>query len=181
MKIGKAALAWLLALTNADSWARLSGVSDPTLPPKLQEIVSLFKAAPKSMRLQILLEYSQKLPPLPAKYQDHPEFMQPVPECTSPFFLVTELETEKSDNKADHKVKMFFKVPEEAPTVRGYAGILHEALNGQNSQLIQAVPDQFYLDMGLSELITPLRMRGMGAILRRLKESLRNTWLERYL
>jgi cysteine desulfuration protein SufE len=138
-----------------------SSSAGPALPEKLQGIVSMFRSAPKSLRLQALLEYSRKLPPLPEKYVEHPEFMQPVPECTSPFFLVTE--------QQGGGVKLHFKVPEEAPTVRGYAGILHEALDGQSPETILSVPDNFYMDMGLSELITPMRLRGMGAILMRLK------------
>lgn len=138
-------------------------MSEPAaLPPKLQEIVSMFKTVPKAMRLQALLEYSRKLPPMPARYAEHPEFLKPVPECASPFFLVTE------QDDAGH-VNLYFKVPEDAPTVRGYAGILHEALSGESAETILNVPDQFYMDMGLSELITPMRMRGMGAILMRLK------------
>lgn len=132
------------------------------LPDKLQGIVNLFRSAPKPLRLQALLEYSKKLPALPEKYAEHPEFMQAVPECTSPFFLVTERDEAGG-------VQMFFKVPEEAPTVRGYAGILNEALSGESPETILSVPDQFYMDMGLSELITPMRLRGMGAILMRLK------------
>lgn len=132
------------------------------LPEKLQSIVTMFRSAPKALRLQALLEYSRKLPGLPEKYVEHPEFMQPVPECTSPFFLVTE----QSEGGG---VSLFFKVPEEAPTVRGYAGILHEALSGATPETILSVPDTFYLDMGLTELITPMRLRGMGAILKRLK------------
>lgn len=139
--------------------------AQPALPDKLQGIVSMFKSAPKSLRLQALLEYSRKLPPLPEKYVEHPEFMQPVPECTSPFFLVAEQDA--------GSVRLHFKVPEEAPTVRGYAGILHEALDGESPETILSVPDTFYMDMGLSELITPMRLRGMGAILMRLKNVVR--------
>ena len=139
--------------------------TDTALPGKLQSIVDLFRSAPKPLRLQALLEYSKKLPPLPDKYAEHPEFMQPVPECASPFFLVTEA---KGDG-----VEMFFKVPEEAPTVRGYAGILAEGLSGASREEILNIPDQFYMDMGLSELITPMRLRGMGAILMRLKNEVR--------
>lgn len=135
------------------------------LPEKLAAIAALFKSAPKPLRLQALLEYSKKLPPVPEKYLEHPEFMQPVPECASPFFLVTEQE--------QGNVKMFFKVPEEAPTVRGYAGILTEGLQGATPEQILNVPDQFYMEMGLSELITPMRLRGMGAILHRLKNAVR--------
>ena len=35
-------------------------------PPALQRIVDLFGGAPKELRLQALLEYSKKVPPLPA-------------------------------------------------------------------------------------------------------------------
>ena len=139
----------------------------PALPEKLQSIVTLFRSAPKPLRLQALLEYSKKLPPLPTKYAEHPEFMQAVPECASPFFLVTEPRGEG--------VEMYFKVPEEAPTVRGYAGILAEGLAGASREEILNVPDQFYMEMGLSELITPMRLRGMGAILMRLKNQVRDT------
>lgn len=142
----------------------------PALPEKLDAIARMFKSAPKPLRLQALLEYSKKLPPVPEKYLEHPEFMQPVPECASPFFLVTELE--QGEAAGDH-VRMFFKVPEEAPTVRGYAGILTEGLQGATPEEILNVPDQFYMEMGLSELITPMRLRGMGAILHRLKNAVR--------
>lgn len=136
-------------------------MTEAALPPKLREIVQMFKAAPEGMRLAALLDYSKRLAPLPEKYVQHPEFLQPVPECTSPFFLVAE--------KDGAGVQLFFKVPEEAPTVRGYAGILTEGLKGTSRAEILGVPEQFYMDMGLSELITPMRLRGMGAILQRLK------------
>ncbi|MHA0042013.1 SufE family protein [Deinococcus sp. PEB2-63] len=138
----------------------------PALPEKLQSIVTMFRSAPKPLRLQALLEYSKKLPGLPEKYLEHPEFLQPVPECTSPFFLVTEQDEQGG-------MHLYFKVPEEAPTVRGYAGILHEALDGAQPEEILSIPDQFYMDMGLTELITPMRLRGMGAILMRLKNDVR--------
>ncbi|WP_022799795.1 SufE family protein [Deinococcus ficus] len=144
-------------------------MTDAALPEKLQAITGLFRSAPKALRLQALLEYSRKLPPLAEKYVEHPEFMQPVPECTSPFFLVTEQD-------AAGGVRLFFKVPEEAPTVRGYAGILHEALDGATPETILNVPNDFYLNMGLTELITPMRLRGMGAILTRLKNEVREKY-----
>ena len=145
-------------MTNPDHAA-------PALPEKLAAIAAMFKSAPKALRLQALLEYSRKLPALPETYLQHPEFMQPVPECASPFFLVTE--------QHEGSVQLYFKVPEEAPTVRGYAGILTEGLQGASREEILNVPDQFYMEMGLSELITPMRLRGMGAILQRLKNEVR--------
>jgi cysteine desulfuration protein SufE len=68
---------------------------------------------------------------------------------------------------------MYFDCPPEAPTVRGYAGILSEGLTGASAEEVLAVDDDFYMRMGLEEVVTPLRLRGMGAILARLKRQVR--------
>lgn len=131
------------------------------LPAKLQEVVDLFRDTPEQDRLNLLLEYSDSLPDLPQRYTDDPGLLEPVPECQSPFFLAAELQ--------DGHVELHFQAPREAPTVRGYAGVLDDGLSGASVEEVLSVPDTFYLDMGLETLISPLRLRGMGAILGRLK------------
>jgi cysteine desulfuration protein SufE len=133
-----------------------------SLPDRLANIVELFKTAPKQLRLEALLDFSRRLPPLPP---DHHQDLEKVPECQTPFFLSTRIE--------DGKIRMFFEVPEESPTVRGYAGILAAGLDGEDAEAILAVPNDFYLDMGLEDVVTPLRLRGMGAILARLKRQVK--------
>jgi cysteine desulfuration protein SufE len=137
-----------------------------TAPP-LQRIVDLFAGAPKDLRVQALLEYSRKVPPLPERYAEHPELLEQVPECQTPFFLATEVDE-------DNRVALHFQVPAEAPTTRGFAGILHAGLNGAAAEDILATPDDFYLKMGLGEAISTLRLRGMGSILWRLKRQVRD-------
>ena len=66
-------------------------------------------------------------------------------------------------------MRIYFQVPAEAPTVRGYAGILHDALDGAPGEEILKVPNDFYQYMGLQEAVSGQRLRGMGAILARLK------------
>ena len=58
-----------------------------TLNPRLQEIAEDFGAVPDKERLQLLLEVSRELPPLPARYAEHRELLEQVPECQSPLFL----------------------------------------------------------------------------------------------
>src|SRR5215203_397133 len=99
-------------------------VTEPGVaPPALQRIVDLFAGAPKELRLQALLEYSRKVPPLPPELAGHRELMEQVPECQTPFFLKTVVGD-------DGRVALHFDVPDEAPTTRGFAGILHSGLNG---------------------------------------------------
>ena len=63
--------------------------------------------------------------------------------------------------------------PAEAPTTRGFASILAAGLDGQPAAAILTVPDDFYSELGLAKLISPLRLRGMSAMLTRIKRRLR--------
>ena len=137
-----------------------------TTPAKLQRIVDLFAGAPKDLRLEALLEYSRKVPPLPEGLAGHREAMEQVVECQTPFFLATEVD----DAGAVH---VWFDCPREAPTTRGFAGLLHEGLEGATVEEVLDTPDDFYTRMGLAEAISSLRLRGMGAILARLKRQVR--------
>ncbi len=136
------------------------------LPPRLDTIVGVLKNSPREFRLEALLDYSRRLPDLPARYADHPDLLEEVAECQTPFFLATEIDE-------DGSVHMFFSAPPESPTVRGYAGLLLDGLEGASAANILAVPDDFYVGMGLEDVVTPLRLRGMGAILARLKRQIR--------
>ena len=71
------------------------------------------------------------------------------------------------------RVRLFFSAPPEAPTTRGFASILAAGLDHQSADDILAVPDDFYTELGLAALISPLRLRGMSAMLTRIKRHLR--------
>lgn len=133
-----------------------------TLPPKLQKVVDRFAAAPRELKGEALLRYARKVPPLPPRYADAPERMQRVHECQSPFFLATEVD-------GDGAVHLFFDCPPETPTVRGFAGILVEGLEGEPVSAVLDVPTTFYSGMGLADVVSPMRLRGMGAILQAIK------------
>ncbi|MBD7993889.1 SufE family protein [Arthrobacter sp. Sa2CUA1] len=135
-----------------------------TVPAQLQEIVEDFQALSEPERLELLLEFSRSLPPLPARLADHPELLEQVVECQSPLFLTVEV-----GDAPEHLVELFFSAPPEAPTTRGFAGVLHEGLNGLPAEVILAVPADVPDRLGLTRAITPLRMRGMSAMLGRIK------------
>jgi cysteine desulfuration protein SufE len=137
-----------------------------SLPAPLAEVVSDFAEMQGQDKLQLLLEFSSELPPLPADLEE--AAMEPVPECQSPLFLHV-------DASDPNKVRLFFSAPAEAPTTRGFASILATGLDGQSKDVILAVPDDFYSDLGLAALISLLRLRGMSAMLTRIKRRLQDS------
>lgn len=136
-----------------------------TMPPRLAEIVDEFATAPREVVLEMLLEYSEAVPPLPAAFSDRTA-MEQVTECQTPFFLRAEV-------AADQTVTTWFDCPPEAPTTRAFAGILAEGLAGATADEVLNVPDDLYQRMGLAQAISPLRVRGGTAILARLKRQVR--------
>ena len=137
-----------------------------TLNPRLQEIAEEFGAVGGRDRLQLLLEFSQDLPLLPARYAEHRDLLEPVPECQSPLFLAVEVDD-------DAVVHLFFDAPREAPTTRGFAGILHAGLDGLGADEVLQTPGEFSSQLGLQDLVSPLRLRGMAAMLARIKRQVR--------
>ena len=137
-----------------------------TLNPRLQEIAEEFGAVGDRDRLQLLLEFSEDLPPLPARYAEHRDRLEPVPECQSPLFLAVEVDD-------DAVVHLFFDAPREAPTTRGFAGILYAGLDGLGADEVLQTPGEFSSQLGLQDLVSPLRLRGMGAMLARIKRRVR--------
>ncbi|BCW47844.1 cysteine desulfurization protein SufE [Arthrobacter sp. StoSoilB13] len=148
---------------------KLEVMSTNTLPAALAEIVDDFQALTEPDRLQLLLEFSRGLPELPERLKDHPELLEQVVECQSPLFLTIESEKNKDNAEGPRAYRLFFKAPPEAPTTRGFAGVLHEGLDGLTAREILDVPDDMPELLGLTRAITPLRMRGMTAMLGRIK------------
>jgi cysteine desulfuration protein SufE len=138
------------------------------LPPALEEIAEDFSSASAPEKLQLLLEFSDELPELPERYAGHDELLERVDECQSPLFLVVEVADD-----ADRSVHLFFHAPAESPTTRGFAGILHEGLDGLPAAEVLAVPDDAPYRFGLGEAVSPLRLRGMVAMLSRIKRQVR--------
>lgn len=159
----------------------MSEVTDD-LPAPLAEVIDDFDALSEPDRLQLLLELSDDLPDLPERYADVE--MEQVHECQSPLFLAVELEGGASGagdggagdggGAAEPVVRLFFRAPPEAPTTRGFAGILHTGLDGQPVSAVLGVPDDIPFRIGLSQAVSPLRMRGMVAMLARIKRQIRD-------
>ncbi len=136
------------------------------LPASLAEIVETFATSPPRDRLELLLEYSEMMPPLPPRFAEHPERLEPVPECQSPLFVAAEVDV-------DRRVEISVDAPPEAPTTRGFAGIFHAGLNGLSADEILAVPGDVTSRLALNEVVSPLRLRGASALLGRIQRQVR--------
>jgi cysteine desulfuration protein SufE len=137
-----------------------------TLPDNLAQIREDFHELELRDRLQLLLEFSNELPNLPERYIDHPDLLERVEECQSPVFMFVEVD----ENNVVH---LFVTAPKEAPTTRGFASILVQGLAGLTVQEVLDIPDDFPQDLGLTEAVSPLRVRGMTALLGRAKRQIR--------
>jgi cysteine desulfuration protein SufE len=129
---------------------------------RLDEIVSEFVDLDPRERLELLLEFAEGLPPLPPELQaerdagDHR-----VHECMTPVFLWVLRE--------NGQVRIHGEVAPEAPTVKGFVGILADAFTGATPDEVLAVPSDVMRRLGLVEALGMVRMRGLSAILHRIR------------
>lgn len=132
--------------------------------PKLETIIPRFRAADRNTRLETLLEYSKKLPALPAELEAEKEQgHNRVPECQTPVFLWVEVR--------DGQVHFHADVPRESPTVRGFLSLLVRSLEGASPAEVAQVPNDLLEQLGLSEALGMTRTQGLTAILARIKRS----------
>ena len=131
-----------------------------TIPPRMQEIIDDFGWAEGQEKLELLLEFSEQMPPLP-DWLDRDTNMEQVHECMTPVFVHAE--------KENGGMHFYFHVPPESPTVRGYAAILGQGLDGATPEQVVAMPGNFYVEMGLHKVLTTQRLNGIGAILAYIK------------
>lgn len=135
-----------------------------------QEIVEAFQEVPQNVKLELLLEYSQALPVLPERYQDNPELLERVEECQSPVYLFVEVDAETT-------VHIFLTAPDEAPTTKGFASLLQLALDQEKAETVLAFDETFVDALGITELVSPLRIRGLQGMLMRIKRQVKEKML----
>jgi cysteine desulfuration protein SufE len=132
--------------------------------PTLDTLIPRFKAADRQTRLETLLDYSNKLPPLPDRYQaEKAEGRNMVEECQTPVYLWVEVD--------GGRVRIHADVPREAPTVRGFVSLLARTLDGETPDTVAQLPLDLLDQLGLSEALGMTRTQGLTAILHRVKSS----------
>lgn len=131
------------------------------IPPRLQEIVDDFRELDRSEKLEMLLEYSEQLPPLPERFRSTETPLEHVDECATPISIAAE--------RDNGRIIFHFDIPPESPTVRGFAAILREGLTGATPEEVLNLPGDFYYTMGLQSALSPRRLNGIYFMLLHLK------------
>jgi cysteine desulfuration protein SufE len=137
-------------------------LSTENIPSALAEIIDDFRWSEGREKLELLLQYSERMPPLPEWLQDSHDKMDEVPECMTPVYVYAD--------SHDNKMSFYFDIPPQSPTVRGFAAILGEGLRGSTPEQVLKIPGDFYQDMGLHQVLTHQRLNGISAILAHIKQ-----------
>jgi cysteine desulfuration protein SufE len=137
-----------------------------TAATKLDRIVDEFAGLEPRERLELLLEFAEGLPPLPPRLLAEKERGEHrVYECQTPVFLWVEV--------ANGQVQVYGDVAAEAPTVKGFVGILVDAFSGATVEEVLSVPPDLLQRLGLLQALGMMRMRGLQAILFTIRDQVR--------
>lgn len=131
---------------------------------RVAEAVETFQMLDPQTRLELLLDYADGLPDLPeALRAERDAGLGRVPECQSPVYLFTATE--------DGRVRLHADAPVQAPTVRGFVGLLVGLVDGATPAEVAALPDDLLQRLGIGQALGMTRQRGLTAVLHRVKHA----------
>jgi cysteine desulfuration protein SufE len=134
---------------------------DTSIPKPLQDIIEEFRWAEGQEKVELLIQYAEQLPPLPEWLAGDRTKMDFVQECMTPVFVQAEMK--------DGKMVFHFDIPAESPTVRGFASLMKQGLDGATPEEILQVPGDFYQELGLQKVLSFQRLNGLAALLAHMK------------
>jgi cysteine desulfuration protein SufE len=133
---------------------------------RIEEIIETFQALDNDLRLELLMDYAEKLPQVPDEYRTKDQLeAHRVHECQTPVSIWIKL--------IDGKVHIYADVPQESPTVRGFISLLIKAFDGVSPNEVEKAPTDILNRSGLANTLGMMRMQGLSAIYRRIKDEMR--------
>ena len=131
---------------------------------RLDTIIRRFRQADRQTRLETLLDYSGRLPPLPDRLVEaRAAGLNRVHECQTPVFLWVETD------EASQVVRVHADVPRESPTVRGFVALLIHGMEGMTRAEVAGLPVDLLDQLRLAETIGMNRTQGLSAIVSRIR------------
>jgi cysteine desulfuration protein SufE len=136
-----------------------------TVSDRIDRIVDEFVDLDGREKLELLLDFAGRLPPLSADYQARQQQEdRRVHECQTAVFLWPEVSA--------GSMSLVAEVAEEAPTVKGFVALLAEAVAGRPQAEANQLSDDLLDRIGLAEVLGMLRSRGLRAIIGRVRREL---------
>jgi cysteine desulfuration protein SufE len=132
----------------------------------LSEILQDFNQLDDDYRLDLLIDYAEKLPPLPphrVNLKNNEKYK--VPECQTPVFI--------SMDPNDNRLEFYAEVAEESLTAKGIISILVNSLHGRLIAEVELIPLDLLQKLGLSRKIGSLRTHGISAIIHRINNRIK--------
>lgn len=130
------------------------------VPPGIQKILNRFATLSPDLVRQALVQYANRLPPLPERFSGLDAEQYRVHECQTPVAIYPELK--------DGKLYFHADVPQGAPTIRALLAMIFEAVNGQPPESVLAIPSDFVRQV-MDKLGLGTREVGLNAMVQRLK------------
>src|SRR5690606_30141930 len=130
------------------------------VPPGSQKLLNRFATRSPDLVRQALVQYANRLPPLPERFSGLDAEQYRVHECQTPVAIYPELK--------DGKLYFHADVPQGAPTIRALLAMIFEAVNGQPPESVLAIPSDFVRQV-MDKLGLGTREVGLNAMVQRLK------------
>jgi cysteine desulfuration protein SufE len=138
--------------------------SQAAIPEGIQKILRRFATLTPDMTRQALVQYANRLPALPERFQSLDKEQYRVHECQTPVAIFSEV--------VDGRMQFYADVPQGAPTIRALLAMIFEAVNGQTPESVLAIPADFVRQV-MDKLGLGTREIGLNAMVDRLKRAAR--------
>src|SRR5688500_11151401 len=139
------------------------------VPPSIARILRRFATLSPDLTRQALVQYANKLPPLPERFQGLDPAQYRVHECQTPVAIFPEV--------VDGRMHFHADVPRESAAIRALLAMLFEALHGQPPQTTLAVTSD-YVRQVMGKIGLQAREAGLSAMVERLRRAARQALAE---
>ena len=139
-------------------------VERPEVPEGIRRILKRFETLSPDMTRQALVQYANRLQPLPEHLRELDREQYAVHECMTPVAIYPEV--------VDGKLYFYADVPQSAPTIRALLAMIFEAVNGQPPETVLAIPQDF-VRLVMDKLGLGTREVGLNAMIERLRRAAR--------
>lgn len=138
--------------------------AETQVPPGIDKILRRFATLSPDLTRQALVQYANRLPALPERFQGLDREQYAIHECQTPVAIYPEV--------VDGRMYYYAEVPQGAPTIRALLAMIFEAVNGQPPEMVVGIPADFVRQV-MDKLGLGTREIGLNAMVDRLRRAAR--------